>query len=90
MDTLITRGRRRASKAPSALGGLAVLLVSLSDGARQGLVVGQPLHLRVPIGAGMLDLVIVGDDTELLPPDIEAVLANAAVVVQVTDQEGGV
>jgi hypothetical protein len=92
MDMLIKRGRSREPQGipESTLRGLAVLLVGLSDEARRGLVAGQPLHLRVPIGEqGILDLVIVGDDTEVLPPDIAAVLANAAAVVQVTDQEGG-
>jgi hypothetical protein len=91
MDMLIKRGRSREPQAipESTLRGLAVLLVGLSDEARRGLVAGQPLHLRVPIGEqGILDLVIVGDDTEGLPPDIAAVLANAGAVVQVTDQEG--
>jgi hypothetical protein len=91
MDMLIKRGRSREPQAipASTLRGLAVLLVGLSDEARRGLVAGQPIHLRVPIGEGILDLVIVGDDTEVLPPDVAAVLANAAAVVQVTDQEGG-
>jgi hypothetical protein len=88
---LITRGRNREPEAvpSSALrGGLAVLLVGLSAEARRGLVAGQPVHLRVPIGGeGILDLVIVGDDVEVLPPAIETVLANAAAVVQVSDQE---
>jgi hypothetical protein len=90
MDMLIKRGRSQEPAAipASSLRGLAVLLVGLSTEARQGLVAGQPIHLRVPIGEGILDLVIVGDDTELLPRDIAAVLANAAAVVQVTDQEG--
>jgi hypothetical protein len=90
MDMLIKRGRSQEPAAipASSLRGLAVLLVGLSDEARQGLVAGQPIHLRVPIGEGILDLVIVGDDTEVLPPDVAAVLANAAAVVQVTDQEG--
>jgi hypothetical protein len=93
MDLVIRRGRRQepaAIPASTLRSGLAVLLVGLSDGARQGLVAGQAIHLRVPIGEqGILDLVIVGDDTEVLPPDIATVLANAAAVVQVTDQEGG-
>jgi hypothetical protein len=90
MDMLIKRGRSQEPAAiPAAsLRGLAVLLVGLSDEARQGLIAGQPIHLRVPIGEGILDLVIVGDDTEVLPPHIAAVFANAAAVVQVTDQEG--
>ena len=90
MDRLIKRGRSQEPAAiPGSLRGLAVLLVVLSTEARQGLLAGQPLHLRVPIGEGILDLVIVGDDSEILPPDIAAVLANAAAVVQVSDQEGG-
>jgi hypothetical protein len=91
MEMVIKRGRSQdpAAIPASTLRGLAVLLVGLSTEARQGLVAGQPIHLRVPIGGeGILDLVIVGDDTEVLPPDVAAVLANAAAVVQVTDQEG--
>jgi hypothetical protein len=90
MDRLIKRGRSHepTSIPASASTGLAVLVVGLSLEGRQGLVAGRPIRLRVPIGEGILDLVIVGDDIEALPRDIDAVLGNAGAVIQVTDREG--
>jgi hypothetical protein len=92
MDRLIKRGRsddQPASQQMPTTGvrGPSVLLVGLSEQTRQGLAAGQPTHLRVPVGTGIIDLVIVGTDTEVLPPDIAAVLESAVLVVQVSDEE---
>lgn len=91
---LIKRGRTPEPEVVEAASngrGPSVLLVSLAETTRQGLATGEPVHLRVPVGEGIIDLVIVASDTEPdeLPPYIAALFRAATMVVQVSDDDDG-